>query len=276
MNKLRKQLYALLLALVCTSALLLGGITLGQAQTPSSTQIQTQVVEYQQGDAVLEGYLAYDASRNDQRPGVLIIHAWKGLGEFEKEQADKLAQMGYVAFAADIYGQGIRPETTDEAREQATYYRSNRGLLRDRAQAGLDYLKQHRLTNSKQTAAIGYCFGGTTVLELARSGAQVSGVVSFHGGLDTPNPDDAQQITAKVLALHGADDPLVPPEEVAAFQEEMRQAGVDWQLIAYGGTVHSFTNPKAGNDPSKGSAYNPDSARRSFAAMELFFDELFQ
>ncbi|MDJ1183812.1 dienelactone hydrolase family protein [Roseofilum casamattae] len=271
MDKLKKQLFTILLALVCTSTLLIGGITLTQAQTP----IQTETIEYRQGGTTLEGYLAYDGSNSSQRPGILIVHAWKGLGDFEKQQAEKLAKMGYVAFAADIYGEGVRPTTNDEAREQAVFYLSNRNLLRDRANAGLNWLKQYRLTNSKQTAAIGYCFGGSTVLELARSGADVAGVVSFHGGLGSPTPEDAKQIKAKVLALHGADDPLVPPKEVAAFQEEMTQAGVDWQLVAYGGTVHSFTNPKAGDDPSKGSAYNADSDRRSFAAMKLFFDELF-
>ncbi len=272
MNRFKKQLTVILLALVCTSALLVGTSVLSQAQLP----LHTEAIAYRQGDTVLEGYLAYDNSVKEKRPGVLIVHAWKGLGEFEKEQAEKLAQMGYVAFAADIYGKGIRPETTEEAREQATYYRSHRSLLRDRAQAGLAFLKQHPLTNPQQTAAIGYCFGGTTVLELARSGAEVAGVVSFHGGLDTPNPADAKNIKAKILVLHGADDPAVPPEEVAAFQTEMQQAGVDWQLIAYGNTVHSFTNPKAGHDPSKGSAYNADSDRRSFAAMTFFFGELFQ
>jgi dienelactone hydrolase len=137
-------------------------------------------------------------------------------------------------------------------------------------------LQQNPLTDSNRIAAIGYCFGGGTVLELARSGANIAGVVSFHGNLDTPNPSDAKAIKAKVLVLHGANDPYVPAEQVAAFESEMRQADVDWQLMAYGGVVHSFTNPEAGNDPSKGVAYNEAADKRSWAAMKQFFAEIFR
>ncbi len=243
------------------------------AQTPNT--LQTQTVEYRQGDAVLEGYLAYDSSQTGKRPGVLVVHEWKGLDDYAKQRTEQLARMGYVAFAADIYGKGIRPQTPEEARTQATLYRTNRVLLRERVNAALTELKKQPQTDSDRVAAIGYCFGGTTVLELARSGADVDGVVSFHGGLDSPNPSDGQNIKAKVLVLHGADDPLVSKEEITAFEEEMRKGKVDWQMINYGGTVHSFTNPKAGNDPSKGSAYNAESDRRSFEAMKLFFEEIF-
>lgn len=242
-------------------------------QTPNS--LQTQTVEYRQGDAILEGYLAYDPSKTGTRPGVLVVHEWKGLDDYTKQRTEQLARLGYVAFAADIYGKGIRPQTPEEARTQATLYRSNRNLLRERVNAALAELIKQPQTDRDRVAAIGYCFGGTTVLELARSGADVDGVVSFHGGLDSPNPSDGQQIKAKVLVLHGADDPLVPKEEIAAFEQEMRNAKVDWQMISYGGTVHSFTNPKAGNDPSKGTAYNAESDRRSFDAMKLFFEEIF-
>ena len=238
--------------------------------------VRTQVVEYAQGDTVLEGYLAYDQSLEGKRPGVLVVHDWMGLKDFDRQKVEELAKMGYVALAADIYGQGVRPQTTDEAREQATIYRSNRQLLRDRARAGLQVLRNHPLSQNNRLAAIGYCFGGSTVLELARSGAEVAGVVSFHGNLDTPNPSDANNIRGKVLVLHGADDPLVPAKQVAAFQEEMRQAGVDWQMISYGGAVHSFTNPKAGSDPSKGTAYNRDVDKRSWEAMKLFFAEILE
>ncbi|MBO1347113.1 MAG: dienelactone hydrolase family protein [Hormoscilla sp. GUM202] len=141
--------------------------------------------------------------------------------------------------------------------------------------AGLKVLRNHPLSKNNRLGAIGYCFGGGTVLELARSGAKVAGVVSFHGNLDTPNPTDANNIKGQILVLHGASDPFVPKEQVAAFTEEMRQANVDWQMISYGGAVHSFTNPKAGNDPSKGAAYNRDADRRSWSAMQLFFAEIF-
>lgn len=237
--------------------------------------VRTQVVEYKHGEVVLEGYLAYDDAIQGKRPGVLVAHAWMGLDNYAKRRTEQLAKLGYVAFAIDMYGKGIRPNNPKDAGAQTTIYRSNRSLMRDRAKAGLTTLQQHPLTAPNQVAAIGYCFGGGVVLELARSGAPVAGVISFHGNLDTPNPADAQNIRGKVLVLHGADDPYVPPEQVAAFESEMRNADVDWQLVSYGNAVHSFTIPEAGNDPSKGAAYNPVADRRSFAAMQQFFAELF-
>lgn len=237
--------------------------------------LRTQLVEYKQGDTVLEGYLAYDDAIKTRRPGVMVVHEWMGIGDYVKQRTEQLARMGYVAFAADIYGKGIRPNNPKDAAAQAGIYRGNRPLLRDRARAGLAILQNNPLVDTSRIAAIGYCFGGGTVLELARSGAPVAGVVSFHGNLDTPNPADAKNIKGKVLVLHGAIDPIVPPSQVAAFEKEMNEAGVDWQLISYGGAVHSFTNPGAGNDKSKGSAYDAVADRRSFAAMKLFFDEIF-
>ena len=238
--------------------------------------IKTETVEYKQGNAVLEGYLAYDDSFPGKRPGVMVVHEWMGLNDYAKKRTEQLASLGYVAFAADIYGKGIRPKDAKEAGEQASIYRADRGLMRARATAGLEELKKFRLTDTLKIAAIGYCFGGGTVLELARSGARLNGVVSFHGNLDTPHPEDVRNIKAKVLVLHGGDDPYVPAEQVAAFQKEMREASVDWQMIIYGGAVHSFTNPASGNDPSKGAAYNPEADRRSWKAMKQFFSEIFQ
>ncbi len=238
--------------------------------------IKTQVVEYKHGNTVLEGYLAYDDAIQGKRPGVLVVHEWTGLGSYVKGRAQQLAKLGYVAFAVDMYGKGIRPKNPKDAGAQAAIYRSNRQLMRDRVKAGLSVLQQNSLTDARRIAAIGYCFGGGTVLELARSGAPVVGVVSFHGNLDTPNPADAKNIRGKVLVLHGAVDPYVPPAQVAAFEKEMNDAQVDWQLVSYGGgVVHSFTNPEAGNDPSKGAAYNAAADRRSFAAMTQFFQEIF-
>lgn len=237
--------------------------------------LHTQLVEYQQGNTTLEGYLAYNDAVTSKRPAVLVVHEWTGLGPYVRRRTEQLAKMGYVAFAADMYGKGIRPKNPQEAAAQAQIYRSNRPLMRARVKAGLTELQKHRLSDRNRIAAIGYCFGGGTVLELARSGADVAGVVSFHGNLDTPNPNDAKHIKGKVLVLHGADDPLVLTAQVLAFQDEMRQAKVDWQLMSYGGTVHSFTNPDSGNDPTKGVAYNAQSDRRSLAAMKLFFAEIF-
>ena len=171
--------------------------------TSAKAEIRTSVVEYREGNTILEGYLAFDDEIKGPRPGVMVVHAWKGLGEQEKRRARELAELGYVAFAADIYGKGIRPKNNQEAAAQATIYRSNRQLMRDRANAGLGVLKRNRMVAFNQTAAIGYCFGGGVVLELARSGARVDGVVSFHGNLDTPDPEDAKNIRGKVLVLHG-------------------------------------------------------------------------
>jgi dienelactone hydrolase len=224
----------------------------------------------------LEGYLAWDDSIQAQRPGILVVHEWTGLGDYVKMRTKKLAEMGYVALAIDIYGKGIRPQTPQEAAAQAGIYKNDRKLMRARASAGLDVLRNNPLCDTRRIAAIGYCFGGTVVLELARSGADIAGVVSFHGGLDTPAPEDAKNFKCKVLVLHGGDDPHVPRKDVDAFENEMRAGGVDWQLVIYGGAVHSFTNPSSGNDKSKGAAYDAKVDHRSWEAMKGFFAEIFK
>jgi len=238
--------------------------------------LHTEVVEYRQGETTLEGYLAYEDSTQIRRPGIIVIHDWMGPNPYVHRRAEQLASLGYIAFAIDMYGQGVRPKDSKEAAALAGIYRADRQLMRARANAGLEVLIRHRLTDGLRIAAIGYCFGGGTALELARAGAEVAGVVSFHGNLDTPNPADAKNIKGKVLVLHGADDPFVPPQQVSAFQEEMRQAKVDWQMVIYGGAVHAFTNPGAGEDPTKGVAYNERADRRSWEAMKLFFSEIFR
>jgi dienelactone hydrolase len=250
-------------------------LTLTGALT-AAAQIHIETIEYKHGDTVLEGYLAYDSSITGRRPGVLIVHQWKGLTDYEKKRAEMLARLGYNVFALDIYGKGIRPQSSQEAGAQAGKYKSNRDLLRARAQAGLAVLQKHELTDPKRVAAIGYCFGGTAVIELARSGADVAGVVSFHGGLDSPHPEDGKNIKCKVLALHGADDPHVPAKDLAAFEDELRQAKVDWQLVKYGGAVHSFTDWNAGDNPGQGAAYNEKADRRSWEAMKEFFADIFR
>ncbi|MHC1764703.1 MAG: dienelactone hydrolase family protein [Verrucomicrobiia bacterium] len=239
-------------------------------------EIVSKPVEYKQDQTVLEGWSVYDDAIQGKRPAVLVVHQWKGLGDYEKKRAEMLARLGYNVFAVDIYGKGIRPQTPQAAGAEAGKFKNDRALLRARVRAGLEVLRNHDLTDPKRIAAIGYCFGGTTVLELARSGADLAGVVSFHGGLDSPAPADGENIRAKVLALHGADDPFVPAKDLAAFDDEMRQGGVDWQLIAYGGAVHSFTDWDAGNDNSKGAAYNERADRRSWEDMKQFFAELFK
>lgn len=237
--------------------------------------IETRSVEYRQGNTRLVGYLAFPKDVKGPLPGILVVHEWMGLNDYAKHRADQLAELGYIAFAADIYGDGKIAANREEAGKLAGSYKNDRPLLRARVAAGLATLKAQPGVAGDKIAAIGYCFGGTAVLELARSGADIAGVVSFHGGLDTPTSQDAKNIRAKVLALHGADDPYVPADQVAAFENEMRQAGVDWQLIVYGGAVHGFTNPANGTDNSKGAAYNALADARSWVAMQQFFNELF-
>ena len=254
---------------------LLGLITLVFVMT-GKAEIKSKSVEYKEGTTILEGFAVFDDAIQGKRPGVLVVHQWKGLGDYEKKRAEMLARLGYNVFAVDIYGKGVRPNNPTDAATEAAKYKENRRLLRARVTAGLEMLKKHELTDPTKIAALGYCFGGTTALELARSGADIAGVVSFHGALSTPNAADARRIKCKVLALHGADDPFVPLKEVEAFQEEMRQGGVDWQFAAYGGAVHSFTDWSAGKDNSKGAAYNEKADKRSWEAMKQFFTELFR
>lgn len=242
----------------------------------ANAAVKSMPIEYKHGKQVLEGYLAFDDESESQRPGVLVVHEWWGINDFVKNRTEELAKMGYVAFAVDMYGKGVRATGPKEAGRLAGIYKGDRALMRARAARGLEILKSHKFTDKTRTAAIGFCFGGTTALELARSGADVRGVVSFHGGLDTPTPDDAKNIKGKVLALHGGDDPYVPEEDVKKFQDEMRKANVDWQFVAYGGAVHSFTNPDAGTDNAKGAAYNEKAATRGWKAMRVFFDEIFK
>ncbi|MBP7829144.1 MAG: dienelactone hydrolase family protein [Kiritimatiellae bacterium] len=249
-------------------------LLLGLSWVPAHAEIQTRPVEYRAGDTVMEGYLAWDDAVSGPRPGVLVAHAWMGLGEYEQRRARELAALGYAAFALDLYGKGVRPQGPAEAGKLSAAYKADRPLMRERARAALDALAGEDLCAGRPLAAIGYCFGGMVVLELARGGAPLAGVVSFHGGLATPDPADARQIRGAVLVLHGADDPHVPPEEVAAFEKEMRDAGVDWQFVAYGGAVHAFSDPGAGNDPSRGAAYHEKADRRSWAAMRSFLDEV--
>ena len=202
-----------------TLAVLLTGAALAAASPPSEAgpEITTSALEYRHGEVLLQGYIAYDGAETAKRPGVLIVHAWRGQDDFVREKARELASMGYVAFALDMYGKGVYAQTNQEAAALAGKYKGDRALLRARARAGLEVLRAHALVDPDRVAAIGFCFGGTTVLELARDGAPLRGVVSFHGGLETPMPARKGQVEAKVLVLHGGDDPLVPPSEVEAF-----------------------------------------------------------
>lgn len=234
--------------------------------------MNTATIDYAHDDTVLEGYTA---AATGPRPGILVVPAWNGVNDVACRRAEMLAELGYIALVADVYGKGVRPSGFEDAAREAGKYRADRPLFRARVAAGLAALRRLPGVDPARLAAIGYCFGGQAVLELARSGADILGVVSFHGALDTPNPADARNIRARVLALHGADDPHVPAATVQAFQQEMRDGGVDWQMVAYGGAVHSFTDWNAGDDTSHGVAYNAKADRRSWQAMRSFLDEIF-
>jgi dienelactone hydrolase len=240
----------------------------------AQAEVVTKNLEYKQDGTVLEGFLAYDDSLKGPRPGVLVVHEFWGLNDYVKNRTRQLAEMGVVALAVDMYGKGVVTKDPQEARKLAGHLRGT-PLMRQRALAGLELLKQNKLVDPKALAAIGFCFGGTTVLELAYAGAGLAGVVSFHGGLVPPKAEDMKNIKAKILVLHGADDPHIKPEEIATFQQALGKAGVDWQMVYYGGAVHSFSNPEAGSDKSKGAAYEPRSAGRSWKHMQVFFKELF-
>jgi dienelactone hydrolase len=234
--------------------------------------VESQTITYRDGEVELEGFAAWPVGKK-ATSGVLIVHQWMGLTDYEKGRAKQLAEMGHYVFALDVYGVGNRPANRSEAGKAAGAYKGDRQLFRKRLGLGLNQLLKLSGLKAGRTTAIGYCFGGTGVLELARSGAGVAGVVSFHGGLGSPTPADAKQIKAKVLVCHGADDPFVPDAEVAAFKKEMRDGGVDWQLIYYSDAVHAFTQKMAGSDKSKGAAYDARADARSWAHMQQFFAE---
>ncbi len=252
-------------SLWCAAAL----VALGFSSTLHA-EVKEGPVEYKAGDVVCEGWQAHDDAKDGKRPAILIIHQWTGVSENERMRARMLAKLGYNVLAADIYGKGIRPQPP-ESGKMAGMYKSDRALFRERIDAALKVLLKDERTDSSRVAVIGYCFGGTGALEAARSGADVKGVVSFHGGLGTPTPADAKNIKGEVLVLHGADDPHVPPAEVEGFEKEMKAASVKYELVAYPGAVHSFTQTSAGNDNSKGSAYNADADKKSWEAMKEFF-----
>ncbi len=244
------------------------------AALPANALIKTRAVEYKDGDTVLLGWAAWEDGFKDQRPGVLVVHEWKGHGAYARKRAEQLAMLGYTAFALDMYGKGVYAKDHEEAGKLAGAFFNDRAAMRRRAVAGLEQLKKLPFVDQDKFGAIGYCFGGTTVLELARAGTKLKGVVSFHGNVATPTPATEKPLAA-ILVLHGADDNFVNPG-VPAFMEEMRKVQADWQFVQYGGAVHSFTVPEAGTDTAKGMAYNKDADHRSWEAMKAFFEEVFK
>lgn len=233
-------------------------------------------VAYDIDGEAFEGTLVYDDAVTTPRPGLVMVPNWLGVTDRAAEKAARVASDKYVVLIADLYGKHVRPTNPDEARAAASALRGDRPLMRKRTQAAVDVLKAKAAEvalDTQKLAAIGFCFGGGTVLELARSGAELGAFVSFHGNLDTPNPADARNIKAPVLVLHGADDPGVPQQQVDGFVAEMKAADTDWQLVSYGGAVHSFTDPYA-NVPGR-NEYHPLVAGRAFQAMNDLLDEVF-
>ncbi len=258
---MNKKLLPLALAVLCGAA---------------EAAVVSRPVAYEIDGEAFEGMLVYDDAASGARPGLLMVPDWLGVTERAAEQAAQQAGGKYVVLIADMYGKAVRPSNADEARAAASAVRADRALMRKRAQAAVDVLKAQGgavALDPARLGAIGFCFGGGTVLELARSGADLKTFISFHGNLDTPNPDDARNIKAPVLVLHGADDPSVSKAQLDGFVAEMKAAEVDWQLVSYGGAVHSFTDPHA-NVPGR-NEYHPRVAQRAFQAMNDQLDEVF-
>lgn len=232
--------------------------------------LHTETVEYQHEGTVLEGYIAWDDSTSEPRPGVLVSHAWAGRSAFEQQKAEELARLGYVGFALDLYGKGVLGSSNDENAALMQPFMEDRQLLLARLQASLAALRACPATDASRSAIIGYCFGGLCALDLARSGSDILAAISIHGLLNAPAK--TADISARVLALHGWDDPMATPQNVQEFASEMTKAGADWQLHAYGNTMHAFTNPQA-NDPDFGTVYNADADRRSWIAIRNMLSE---
>lgn len=270
---LRSHLRALLT--LAFAAILPHAAFAAAAATP--TEIISAVHEYKIGDDAYEGYIAKPRTiaKNALLPAVLVVHDWTGNGEFSQAKADYLAKLGYIGFAVDMYGKGVRAPQSGEPAALAGVLYQNPALFRERITAALEELKKQPGVDATRIGAIGFCFGGTTVLELARSGADIKGVVSFHGGLKPFSATAKDAVKARVSILHGVRDPFVPPADLAACMADLNDAGAWFQLVGFPNAVHSFTNPKAGDDPSKGAAYDATADKGAFATMEVFFRGLF-
>ena len=236
--------------------------------------LQHRVIEYSDGDTILEGRLAWNDDSSSPRPGILVSHAWGGRGANEDLKADQLAELGYAALALDLYGKGRRGSAPDENAALMQPVLDDRALLQRRMHVSLDTLRAQAEVEAGSIAAIGFCFGGLCVLDLARTGADIAGVVSFHGLFAPPGNTAGNTISARILALHGWDDPMATPDSVVALAQELSAMDADWQLHAYGNTMHAFTNPAAA-DPNMGTVYDAAADRRSWQAMTNFLDELF-
>jgi len=243
---------------------------------PAQAKLVTRTISYQDNGTSLSGYLAYDDAVSGKRPGVLVVHEWWGLNDYARQRAEKLARLGYVAFALDMYGTGKVTDHPKKAGEWSKEISQNTDAWRQRAEAGLNVLKRQPQTDKGRIAAIGYCFGGGTVQQLAYAGVGLKGVVSFHGSLQEPPAGVADKTDTKLLICHGGADPFAPPDKVEAYLKAMAASGLDYQINIYGGAKHSFTNPDAGKHNMAALAYSPSADRRSWQAMQDFFNEVFK
>ncbi|PCI35866.1 MAG: carboxymethylenebutenolidase [Elusimicrobia bacterium] len=235
--------------------------------------MKTEELTYTHDGTSLKGHIAYDYKQGIKRPAVLVAHAWGGRDEFACKKAEALAALGYVGFALDMYGDARLGKDKEENEQLIQPFLIDRAMLKGRMQAAVDFMKKHPSVAGDRIAAIGYCFGGLCVLDLARSGSSVRGVVSFHGLLGAPENLPNAEITSKVLALHGYEDPMASPENLTAFAKEMTDSKADWEVHAYGNTMHAFTNPAA-NDPGFGTVYREQADKRSWKAMKAFLSEV--
>jgi len=240
----------------------------------ANANAQLKGVAYKEGTQKLNGFAGVPKKPLRQKAGILILPAWMGINEHTKEVAAKLNDMGYYSFVADIYGEGNAPSSPQQAGERSGYYKNDPELYQKRIKAALDALITSG-ADKNNIVVIGYCFGGTGALEAARGGLNVKGVVSFHGGLGKDASRMNRSIAPKVLVLHGADDPYVPQKDIEAFQKEMKDAKADWQMVYYANAVHAFTEKEAGNDNSKGAAYNEKADKRSWEHFIVFLEEIF-
>ena len=236
--------------------------------------IQTRLVEYKYGDILLESYLAWDDSSSDSRPGVLISRAWAARGELEESKAEMLAELGYVGFALDLYGKGVKGSNPEQNQALMQPLLDDREMLQRRMRLSLDIIRKQKEVDGARVAAMGFCFGGLCVLDLARSGADILGAVSFHGLFSAPGNTADNKISAKVLVLHGWDDPMATPDQLLSLADELSAMEADWQIHAYGNTMHAFTNPAA-DDADMGTVYDADADRRSWQSLQLFLAEIF-
>ncbi len=261
MNRFRRALVGTVLGFI----LILG----------AQAAVQNKTIEYRDGEVVLKGHLYWDDALSGKRPGIIVVHEWWGLNDYARQRAGELATLGYAAFAIDMYGDSKVTQHGAQAKEWMQQITANLENWRRRALLGLDVLRHQEQVDPKQMAAIGYCFGGATVMQMAYSGADLAGVVSFHGSLPSPGAEDMGRIKAKILVEHGGADSFVPAERVSQFQQAMEQAKADWTFVVHGGATHSFTNPEAAKAGIPGLNYSPTADHRSWQDMRDFFHELF-